>query len=395
MKRALSIAAALIAACLPEISDEHLPSGGSGSVDTGACEGACCPTDTICYPGGDTTAPGAECLASRDNRGQDRVQMRTVWTRTILPAANSDDITYNFLSAATALSLEQCNMVGNSGYVQMFDWDRSSDTITDHTARVGYAAYVPDGQVGVEEGLCFLDFMYSDPDNGWTDQVHVKPTVARRVENDFDVHDEAFRAMYKDGDEGVFHIDDETGTVHGYSPDAFLVIFETSTNLFVVPAHEAEIVGSFNDPDVLNCQGQYLANELDPDASCQAASQVEPAWGCVDDRCERGKGEVTTRAYFLIEELELVKVTLLNTTLCVAYMGQQRAIDEGWADPDDWGLNCAGSPKWQAGERPRGDWCSTTNAPATDDCADAWASENTSVAAATNIKEDSCTTDAQ
>lgn len=395
MKRALAVIAAVFAACLPEISDDHLPAGGAGNVDTGACEGACCPTDPICYPNGDKNAPGAECLASRDNRGQDRVQMRTVWTRTLLPAANSDDITYNFLNAATALSLEQCNMIGNSGYVQMFDWDRSSPTITDHTARVGYAAYVPDGQVGIEEGLCFLDFMYSDPENGWTDEVHVKPTLARRVENDFDVHDEAFRTMYKDGDEGVFFIDEDTGAVHGYSPDAYLVIFESATNIFVVPAHEAEIVGSFNDPDVMNCQGQYLADELDPDASCQAASQVEPAWGCVDDRCERGNGEVTTRAYFLIEELEQVKVSLLNSTLCVAYMGQQKAIDEGWADPDSWGLNCAGSPRWQAGERPRGDWCSTTNAPATDDCADAWASENTSVAAATNIQDDPCSTDAQ
>jgi hypothetical protein len=88
-------------------------------------------------------------------------------------------------------------------------------------------------------------------------------------------------------------------------------------------------------------------------------------------------------------------VSLLNTTLCVSYMGQQKAIDEGWADPEDWGLNCSGSPRWQAGERPRGDWCSETNSPATEDCADAWASESVSVAAASNILSETCSTDAR
>src|SRR5690606_5320539 len=124
---------------------------------------------SICYPGGDKNAPGAECLASRDNRGQDRVQMRTVWTRTILPAANSDDITYGFLFSKTALPLPQCNMAGGSGYVQMFDWDRSSADITEHTARVGYAGVIDDGVTAIQDGMCFLDFMYSDPEHGWTD----------------------------------------------------------------------------------------------------------------------------------------------------------------------------------------------------------------------------------
>jgi hypothetical protein len=380
---------------LPEITDEHLPAGGGGPADTGACEGECCPSDPICYPDGDKNAPGAECLASRDNRGKDRVQLRAVWTRTILPAANADDITYGFLKDKTELPLEQCNMGGDSGYIQLFDWDRSSDDITEHTARVGYAGYNGDGLSAIEDGLCFLDFMYSDPEHGWTDEVHVKPSLARRVAEDFDIHDEAFRAMYKDADEGVFYYDEETGSVHGFSPRAFLVIFEQEDDVFVVPAREAEIRGSFNDPDVMNCQGRYLADVLDPNEACQGKSQVEPAWGCVDDRCERGRGEVTTTTYFLIEELERVHVSLLNTTLCVSYMGQQKAIDEGWADPEDWGLNCSGSPRWQAGERPRGDWCSETNSPATEDCADAWASESVSVAAASNILSETCSTDAR
>lgn len=385
------------ASCLPELDDDHLPAEGlgSGGGDTGACVGACCPTDAVCYPEKDKSAPGAECLASRDNRGKDRVQMRTMWTRTILPAANADDITYAFLFNKTALDLPQCNMIGASGYIQMFDWDRSSAEITEQTARVGYAAFAGDGLAALEDGLCFLDFMYSDPEHGWDDTEHVKPSVARRVTEDFDAHDPAFRAMYKDGEEGVFFIDEATGDVHGYSPRAHLVIFESESDLFVVPAREAQIVGRFNDPAAMNCQGQYLSAELDPDASCQAASQLEPPFGCVDDRCERGRGEVTTTAYFLIEDLEKVHVSLLNTTLCVSYMGQQRAIDEGWADPESWGLNCAGSPKWQAGERPRGDWCAATNAPATDDCADAWRSESTSVAAASNIKDETCTTAAR
>ena len=134
---------------------------------------------------------------------------------------------------------------------------------------------------------------------------------------------------------------------------------------------------------------------MDPDASCQAPTQLEPPYGCIDGRCDLGRGEITNTAYFLIEDLERVHIQLLDSTLCVAYMGQERAIDEGWADPEGWGMNCSGSPKWQAGERPRGDWCSETNEPATDSCHDAFASENTSVAAAANIRDETCPTDAK
>jgi hypothetical protein len=396
------LAGVFAASCLAEIDDPYGDGGaGGGGTTMGACVGECCPTDTICYPGGDPSAPGAECLASRDNRNQPRVQFRTMWTRTILPAANADDITYAFLFSKTALRLEQCNMEGQSGYIQLFDWDRSSSTVTEQFARVGYAGFAGDGVAAVTDGLCFLDWMYSDPEHGWNDMVHVKPSIARRVEADFDVSDPTFRDAHKDEEEGVFFYDEEEGIVHGYVPRAFLVIYESEDNLFVVPAHEAENRGRFNDPDSKNCQGRYLADQLDPNASCQPASQLTPPYGCFEDECPAkgdgspGEAPITTTAYFLIEELEQVYVTLLSTTLCVSYMGQQTAIDEGWADPDSWGLNCSGSPRWQNGERPRGDWCSTTNAPATDDCADAWRSEAWSAAAATNIQDATCTTTAQ
>ena len=387
----------LALSCLPEIDDD-LPTepgrGGGGPGGTGSCEGACCPSNDICYPDGDKTAPGGECLATRDNRGKDRVQIRTTWTRTLMPEPSTGDITYQFLRDLGTPPLPECNQFGVSGYILLYDWDRTSADITEHVVRTGYSAWFGDGPAAMEQGLCFFEAMYSDPDNGWTDAVHIKPTTARRVAEDF-VVDEAFLAEHRGKEEGVFYYNDETGEQHGYAPKAYLVIHESENNVFIPTAHDVETRGKFNDPAVMNCQGRFRSDVLDPANDCRENGQTDPGWGCIDDGCEVGMGPTTNKAHFLIEELETVYVSLLQSTLCVQYMGQPKAIEEGWADPSDWGLNCSGSPRWQAGERPRGDWCHATNSPATDDCHDSYLSAATGTGAAVNIRDETCMSTAQ
>ncbi len=391
-------------ACLEEIEDDLPAPTQQPAVDSGpgtsGCEGQCCPTAAECFPNGDPTAPGSECLALRDNRGQDKIQLATVWRRNFLPVATTADVTYGFLLQRSSLPMPQCNQRGLSGFIQLFEWTRYANgtelPIAEQTVRTGFAAWTEDSNEILTQGFCFLDFMHTDPP--WrTTPRRVFATNAQRVESDFDVTDQAFRESILAGDEGVFYFDEATGRTHGFGPRGWVVIYENKDDLMAIPIHEVETFGQMNSPDVMNCAGRYRGDVLDPNTAtpCQAASQSEPPYGCIDDQCPAGEGPGRTLGYFLVEELEDVHNSILNMTLCVNYMGQERAVSEGWADPADWGLNCRGSPKWKAGERPRGDWCSKTNGPADAACADAWRSDSQGALAAMPMREGTCETTAK
>src|SRR5687767_15006586 len=72
--------------------------GADGSAGAGGSAGAsaCTPTDSACYPSG-PGGPGNECLAQRNNSGASRVQVRSVWTRSIAPAGNTSPTIYDIL----------------------------------------------------------------------------------------------------------------------------------------------------------------------------------------------------------------------------------------------------------------------------------------------------------
>lgn len=100
-----------------------------------------------------------------------------------------------------------------------------------------------------------------------------------------------------------------------------------------------------------------------------------------------------TKGYFLIIDLERVWSSTLAATLCVTYPGEGKSATDGWSGA--WGKNCRGSPKWDptlpddAGI-PNGDWCSTTNSPATSTCHDAYLSESFSTGQAFKVKPNTC-----
>jgi hypothetical protein len=354
------------------------------------------PTDPSCYVSG-PTGPGAECLAVRDNRQQDRYQFRQVWSRSVTPPGSASVPIYGVLVQRQQLPHPECNMAsGVSGYILLLDWDRSDPDITKHTVRTGFADFVrpEDMQDVLQNGMCFAEFMYSAPEYGLPEPGwEVKPVLARRRATDFTV--EEVRGTVPEG-EGVVYMDEEKGIAHGYSPLAYVVIFDLVNQLIAIPIRDVETRNLYNAPDNPNCQGVYRADKLDVNNQCASADPENAAWGCVDDACP-GEGPNVTQGHFRIVDIEKVFNKTLNSTLCVTYMGQPEAVALGWANPSDtnWGNRCSKSPLWNPDDPvnglPMGDWCSATNSEATRECHDSWRSVSYSAMQAFPVRDGACT----
>ena len=102
--------------------------GGTPQVPTpSGCTASCCPTDPSCYstPQGQH-APGAECLAVRDNTGQGHIQMRQTWIREVTPKGETIPIVYGTLNQYTTLNDPSCATPnGTSGFIHVLDFDLS------------------------------------------------------------------------------------------------------------------------------------------------------------------------------------------------------------------------------------------------------------------------------
>lgn len=396
----LALVAPLAAGCSSDAPtrrhDDTPAAGGSsaaGDAGAGAAPTVCQKSATDCSVTViDGPPSGAACLAMRDNEGSEHVQLRQTWTRITAPVGNTIDLVYGTLRLRGEVPLAECNMRGVSGYIKLLDWDRSDPDPAKQTARIGWANYEGDGQAAAREGLCFVELSYSAPALGLTDPWLVKPVVQRRVAAEFDVAD--VRGTLPEG-EGIFYVDEAAGVSHHYSPLEHIAIFDNAAKVTVVPIHDAEMRVRFNDP-TLNCAGEYRAGSLDRAAGCDSKAQDDPTWGCSagDGACPPGEGPVVTTGYFLIEELEKIYSTVLDSTLCVSYPGQQNSIDQGWADPGSWGLKCSGSPKWDPADPvnglPMGDYCTATHGDATPECHDAYRSRSFGAMAAFPVKAASC-----
>jgi hypothetical protein len=95
--------------------------------------------------------------------------------------------------------------------------------------------------------------------------------------------------------------------------------------------------------------------------------------------CAPGQSAASTTGYFLISELEQVYAPDLQTTLCVAFPGNDPATSyplvnqQGFYNAQTSGCRTANwNPSDPVNGLPRGDWCAKTNGPATADCHDAW-----------------------
>ena len=95
------------------------------------CEGACCPTSEVCYGNG-SDGPGAECLAQRDNTGQNLIQMRQTWIRNVAPVGDTIPIVYEVLKRGSELpEWDECNMsLGTSGYMRLTELGQETNAVT-------------------------------------------------------------------------------------------------------------------------------------------------------------------------------------------------------------------------------------------------------------------------
>jgi hypothetical protein len=400
----------------------------------------CCPTAGECYS--DATlgksAPGAECLATQDNTGKKRIQMRQQWIRATRPDGNTTAIVYGVLAGRSELPWNACNQgyspLGKGGYIQIIDFNLEDPDINKHVSHVGYAKFVPDNglQAVLNDGFCYGQEQYAGdeayrlgPDGmtpsddypaglpkpmplkdagGTSTPWTVKPARAKRLPADFDVTaDRAELLAYfdtnnpdniaKDGFNSVFYFDEATGRSHGFSAMSWTIVYaaDGSTHLSI-PIREVETRSQFNDKDSPNCVGAYRADALDPSAANPCTSTVadNPPWGCKDDSCAVGESPATTKGYFLISELEQIYSADLQVTLCVSYPTQAKMETEGFWNPDTKSCRSATWNPTAAGNAgiPKGDWCAATNSAATATCHDAWRSESFHVYAGAKIQVD-------
>jgi hypothetical protein len=309
-------------------SDEGGGSGGSGG--SGGGQGACWPTDDVCYVAG-PTGPGAECLAKADNSGSPIWQGRLTSIQVTKPDRLAQQFVQNtIIDKGVTLNQDVCNETGDGTFSWLFEFDSTTNKL-----RTGGGLPVGDPKAGG----CLVSLT--------TTSLPVAP-----IEVDVTIDGENFSAQ----------------NIDVYVP-IFLDPADTSKAL-VLPLHGVEFAGKFND-DTHNCIGSFNGDELLPTDGCRAAPPAR-AW----------KNGGTLKGYITIAEADQVFVEELGSTLCVYIAGT-----EDWKGPDP-DASCATSAKWVAGERPPGDWCSTTNAPADGTCQDAWRLEGEFAAAAFDVTGD-------
>jgi hypothetical protein len=405
-------------------------------------EGACFPTDSSCYlpPDGTGHIVGDECMAQRDNSvgKETRIQYRQTWGRPVSPIGLTNTAVYNILRTGASLPNPTCYDSGTSGWIQLLDTDLSDpDDITKHTTRTGYANWVSDYGAAKANGLCMIEATYIDPltaltaddmspMGGWGNVPpwpqglpapmpmpwNVRPTMLRRVIEDFTVADDRIRLLgdaEREGVDGFFYLDENTGYNHSYVVQSWTVVYVAADNYAATPIREIETVMRPNDPQERSCIGSFRGDDLRPDAcdSTQATQPTNPQWGCPADEpisgpislsCEAGQGPANIKGYFLITELEQVRSTTLDQTYCVLYPGRTPAEADGFAvvDPafDARLVTCRQSDKWDPKEPveglPSGDWCAATNSPATPECHDAFRVENWQTFQGFPIRDQTC-----
>lgn len=309
--------------------DEGGGNGGSGATGGG---GACWPTADVCYIDG-PAGPGAECLAKNDNTGQTKWSGRLTSIQVTKPTQLAQQfIQRTIIDNGVSLNQKDCLESGEGTFTWLFEFDSTTNKL-----KTGGGLPITDPKAGG----CFVSL---------TDPISVGP-----IEVDVTITGSSFSASGIDVNVPIFLTPDSTA------------------NAIVLPLNDVDFSGSFND-DTHNCIGTYNGDELDPLNACGADYTVNPP-------LRPWKNGGSLKGHITIAQADEVFVEELGSTLCVYLAGP----DWKGPDPDN---SCATSAKWIAGERPAGDWCSTTNAAADAGCSDAWRLEGEFAAAGFKVNGD-------
>lgn len=403
--------------------DEPAVAGDAGhTIPAPECSAACCPKAAECYfeRRNPSEHSGAECMAQRDNTDQPHWQFRQTQSISTTPPGNATEALATVLVHRSELKSEACGAAkGTGGFIQLIDVDRTTGV-----ALTGFAAFVSEQSTALAQGgLCFVEGEYDDPEwqipqlyaspPGWPTGLppplplpwKIGPVRGHPEVAPFDVkanREKILERFANGGDlqknnfNGIFYLDEKRGYMHGFSPLAYIVTYDSDATGAVVgfnaiPIREAEITTQLNDPGAPNCSGVYGINDELPD-DCTGSSPT-PAWSCPLGNCREGvTGPTKVEGYFLIAELEQVNLRILQNSLCVQVA---EGSYEGWtlAKNSKGQTRCRDNSNWDATRQegmPPGDWCATTNSPRTDTCHDAWKSISYSTFQAFPIQEQTC-----
>ncbi len=304
--------------------DDEKKPGGGGS-------GSCVPTAAECYVSGQS-GPGAECLAKHDNTGAAVWQGRFSQITVTKPQKLSNVfVQEEIIDKGINLNQPSCFENGDGTFAWLFSLDPTTNTM-----RTGGGLPVLDPSAG----SCFVTIT--------TTPVEIKPIdVAVAFDG------KKFSASGINVNVPIFLKPDQTD------------------NPTILPLHEIAFDATFND-DNHNCIGHYNGDILTTANSCAPDTKAIPP-----ERRWTSGGTIT--GFITIAEADQVFVEQLSSTLCVFLAGQD------WNGPNK---DCKSSDKWTAGERPPGDWCSTTNAPGDASCMDAYRLEGEFAASAFPVNGD-------
>lgn len=324
----LSVAGSLCALAAFSCGGDDDGNPGSG----GGTAGGCVPTDDSCYVAG-PNGPGAECLAKHDNTGSDVWQGRITQITVKSPQKLAEQfVQEQIVDNGIFLDQPQCRESGEGTFTWLFEFNKTTGKL-----KTGGSLPVTDPKAGG----CWLQMTTAS-----------LPIAPIEVDVALDPDGLGFSAS------GI---------------DVFVPIFSSPTNTtnpIILPLHAVELQGKWNDTSH-NCIGKHNGPELDPLLDCfPDTPNGQRLW----------TGGATLKGYITIDEADQVFIEDLGSTLCVFLAGVA-----SWKGTSD---DCKTSTKWMNGERPDGDWCSTTNAPADATCKDAWRLEASFSASAFKINGD-------
>lgn len=302
---------AIMAGCGDNGAASPAPSG-----DGGSGPGDCSLTNPVC------TAVDSQCIAVHDNRDKTRFGLRMAQLTITKPDVLARGLIAKVVAESLTMDLKQCYLNGTGA----FSWLLELDTTTG-TLRTGGAPYTPDHNP--RDGYCFANTTVGD--------FEVAP-----VEVDIALEDGAF-----DAEIDTINVPIYSATNVGATPEEPLIL----------PLHGVRLsdvkVSSDN-----NCIGQRNS-ELSPDNHC-LPDEEHPAF------INGGK----LSGYITLEEVDKVIVDAARMSLCLLLA---RSLNDG----GDYASGAEPNNTCKRDENgkiiAKGDWCSSTNSPATADCADAFA----------------------
>lgn len=293
--------------------------------------GSCVPSAEECYVAG-KTGPGAECLAKHDNQTSAVWQGRFSQITVLKPAALANEfVQTSIIDLGISLNQEKCVENGDGTFAWIFSLDPATNKM-----RTGGGLPIQNPK----DGTCFVTITGG--------ALPIAP-----IDVDVTVTGDSFSATGINVNVPIF------------------LPGKGTTDPTILPLHEVEFKAQFND-DTHNCIGKHNGDTLSPLNTCQPDTKADPP-----ERAWTPGG--TIKGYITIEEADQVFVEQLGSTLCVF-------LDKTFGNgPDD---DCKSSAKWIAGDRPAGDWCSTTNAAADATCKDAYRLEGEFAASAFKVNGD-------